>query len=319
MTTFKGLIPSLGKLIQDHSDHNSTAFKPLTSITTETMAAPERTVSLSEIAAQHLPKDKDLRAPIPAINTPVNSGDTDTSFWDLRQALAPLLPPTSTPPVFRLSCPQALISQNSPSVFKPLTSAQAEAIAEKRASTSELVEQHLSMDMDLQSLPTTLIFSEAASASPSRLGTALCLSSLPKKSRKHHSESKVRAGTPPRCPSLTSAMFYLPSLRRHSADTLHGMISAAASKQQKTQEGKIKKEGVLVLWPAQIQVVKTKTFYHVFYHPLPKFTNPDPQRPRILPFKFDAPSPDDMALERRLKPYTEKMKSYRIDRRLNQA
>lgn len=138
---FKELIPSLGELIQCHSDHNSTAFKPLTSITTETMAAPERTVYLSEIAAQHLTTDKDLRASIPVINTPVNSGGTDTSFWDLRQALVPLLPPTSTPPVFRLSCPQALISQNSPSVFKPLTSAQAEAIAENRASTSELVEQ----------------------------------------------------------------------------------------------------------------------------------------------------------------------------------
>lgn len=131
MTTFKGLIPSLGELIQGHSDHNSTAFKPLTCITTETMAAPERMVCLSEITAKHLPKDKDLRASIPVINTPVNSGGTDTSFWDLREALVPLLPPTSTPPVFRLSCPQVLISENSPSVFKPLTFAQAEAIAEK--------------------------------------------------------------------------------------------------------------------------------------------------------------------------------------------
>lgn len=181
MTTFKGLIPSLGELIQGHSYHKSTAFKPLTSITTETMAAPERMVYVSEITAQHLAKDKDLRASIPVINTPVSSGGTDTSFWDLREALVPLLPPTSTPPVFRLICPQVLISQNSPSVFKPSTFAQAEAIAEKRASTSELVEQHLSMDMDLQSLPTTPIFSETTSASPSRLGTALCLSSLAKK------------------------------------------------------------------------------------------------------------------------------------------
>lgn len=318
------------------------------------MAAPERKVSLSEIAAQHLTKDKDLRSSVPAIITPVNSGGTDTLFLglqDLSKALAPLLSPTSSPPpVFSLSSPQALISQYSPGVdadvrpkvtslkgfpslpellqdhsnhrspaFKPLTFAQPEAIAEKRMSMSELVEQHLSMDIDLQSPETTLIFSKTTSASPSSLGTALCLSSSSKRSRKHQSESKVRAGTPPRCPSLTPAMFYLPLIWGDSSDTPNGVISAAASKQQKTQERKLKKKDVLVLWPGQIEVVKTNTFYQVLYHPLPKFTNPDPQRPPIVPFKFDTPSPDDIALERRLKPYTRKKKSYRIDRRLNQV
>lgn len=85
-------------------------------------------------------------------------------------------------------------------------------------------------------------------------------------------------------------MFYLPLIWGDSSDTPNGVISAAASKQQKTQERKLKKKDVLVLWPGQIEVVK-----------------------------FDTPSPDDIALERRLKPYTRKQKSYRIDRRLNQV
>lgn len=193
-------------------------------------------------------------------------------FLDLSQALAPLLSPPSSPPVFSLSSPQALISQYSPgvdadispkvaslkgfpsllkllkdhsnhrsSVFKPLNSAQTEAMAEKRTSTSEFVEQHLSMGIDLQSLATTLIFSETTSVSPSRLGTALCLSSLPKRSRKHHSESKVRAGTPPRCPSLTPAMFYLPpylTLRRHpSWDDFCCSFQTAENTGEQAKEG----------------------------------------------------------------------------------
>lgn len=347
MTAFKGFFPSLGELFQDHLDHSSTTFKSLTSVRTETMAAPDRTASLSGIAAQHLTKDKDLTCSVPAIIRPVNSGGRDTLFLglqDLSKALAPLLSPTSSPPVFSLSSPHALISQYSPGVdadirpkvtslkgfpslpeslqdhsnhrftaYKPLTSAQPEAIADKRMS------QHLSMDIDLQRPATTLIFSETTSASPSSLGTSFCLSSSLKRSRQHQSESKVRAGTPPRCPSLTPAMFYLPPIQGDSPDTPNGAISAAVSKQQKTQERKLKKEDVLVLWPGQIEVVKTNTFYQVLYHPLPKFTNRDPQRPLIVPFKFDTPSPDDIALERRQKPYTRKKKSYCINRRLNQA
>lgn len=347
ITSFKGFL-----LIQDHLDHSATTFKDLISVRTETMAAPERTLSLSEMAAQHLTKNKELRSSIAAIITPVNSGGTDTflGLQDLSKALAPLLSPTASPSVFSLSCPQALISQNSPGVdadvrpkvtspkgfpslpellqdhshhrstaFKPLTSAQPDAITEKMLSMSELLKQHLSMDIDLQSPATTLIFSETTSASPSSLGTALCLSASPKRSRKHQSESKVRAGSPPRCPSLTPAMFHLPPIRGESSDTPNGAISAAAAKQQKTQERKLKREDVLVLWPGQIEVVLRNTFYQVLYHPLPKFTNPDPQRPPIVPFQFDTPSPDDIALERKLKPYTWKKKSYRISRRLNQT
>lgn len=338
MNTFKGFFPSLGELIQDHLDNSSTPFKPLISLRTEIMAAQERMSSLSEIAAQHFTQDKDLSSSIPAIITPENSGGTDTSFLgleDLSKALASLLSFTSSPPVCSLSSPQALISHYSPgadadipflpellqdhsnhrsTAFKPLTSAWPEGIVQKRM--SKLAE---SMDIDLQSPETTLIFSETTSASPSSVGTALCLSSSSsKRSRMHQPEFRVRAGTPPRCPSLTPAIFYLPRIWEDSSDTPNAAISAAASKQQKTQKRKLKKEDVLVLWPGQIEVVKTNTFYQVLYHQLPKFTNPDP-RPPIVPFKFDTPSPDDIALERRLKPYTRKKKSSRIKRRLNRA
>lgn len=50
-------------------------------------------------------------------------------------------------------------------------------------------------------------------------------------------------------------------------------------------------------------MVISNIFYQVLY-PLPKFQKPDPQHPLIVPFNFDMPSPDDIALERRLKPHT---------------
>lgn len=105
-----------------------------------------------------------------------------------------------------------------------------------------------SMDTDLQSPAATPICSQTTSASLSSLGTAFCLSSSPKRSNNDQSGSKVRAGTPPRCPSLTPAMFSLPPMRGDCSNTTNGAINAAAFKQQKTQERKRKKEDVLVLF-----------------------------------------------------------------------
>lgn len=77
----KDFFPSLGELMQGHLEHSAPAFKPLTSVRTETMAA---TLSLSEMAAQHLTKNKDLRSSIAAIITPLKSGGTDTLFLGLQ-------------------------------------------------------------------------------------------------------------------------------------------------------------------------------------------------------------------------------------------
>lgn len=324
LTTLKGF-PSLSVLIQGHSNPSPAAFRPLTSVKTETLAVPETTASLAEIAAHHLSKDNDLRS----FKT-VSSGGTDTLYSGLQdhsRALPPLL--SLSCPGCSLRSPQATISQQLPginvdvppelfqdhsnsssSVIKPLTSVKATTVVENMASLSELVE-HLSMDTDLQperdeSLANSLIFSETTEVLPSSLGTALSLSSSTKGSR------KVRTETPPRCPTLTPAIFYLPPIRGESSDASDG---AAVSGQQKKHNMKLKKEDFLVLWPGQIEVVKTNTFYHVLYHPLPKFQNADPQRPPIVPFQFDTPSPDDIALEKGLKPHNWKTSS-RISRRL---
>lgn len=158
-TTLKGF-PSLSKLIQGNSNHGSTALSPLTSVKTETLAVPETTVSLAEIAAQHLSKDKDLRS----FKT-VSSG----GLLDLSRALPPLLSPSHLG--FNLTSLQATISHQPPganidvppelfqdhsnpnsSVIKALTCAKATTVVESIVSFSELIE-HLSMDTDL-----TLIF-----------------------------------------------------------------------------------------------------------------------------------------------------------------
>lgn len=323
LTTLKGF-PSLSELIQGHLNHSPCAFRPLTSVKTETLAVPETTASLAEIAAQHLSKENDLRSFKTA-----NSGGTDTLYLglqDLSSALPPLL--SLSRPECSLSSPQATISQHPPGVnvdappelfqdhsnscssgIEPQASVKATTVVENMASLSELVE-HLSMNTDHQSesdesLANSLIFSETTEVSPSSLGTALSLSSSSKGSR------KVTAETPPRCPTLTPAVFYLPPIRGESSDASDG---AAVSGQQKKHEMELKKEDFLVLWPGQIEVVKTNTFYRVLYHPLPKFQKADPQRPPIVPFKFDTPSPDDIALEKRLKPHNWKTSS-RISRR----
>lgn len=159
--------------IQGHSNYSPKAFSPLTSVKTETLAVPETTVSLAEIAAQHLSKDNDLRS----FKT-VHSGGTDTLYLGLQDqssVLFSLLPPSH--PECSLSSPQATISQQPPgvnvdvppelfqdhsnsrsSVIKPLTSV-------NMVSLSEVVE-HLSMDTDLRSesdenLANSPIFSEA--------------------------------------------------------------------------------------------------------------------------------------------------------------
>lgn len=323
LTTLKGF-PSLSELIQGHSIHTK-AFSPLTSVKRETLAVPETTVSLAEIAAQHLRKENDLGS----FKT-TNSGGTDTLYLGLQDhssALPSLL--SLSHPECSLSSPQATISQqphgvkvdvppelfqdhsnSSSSVIKPLTSVKSTTVVENMSSLCELVE-HLSMDTDLESesdesLANGLIFSETIKVSPSSLGTALFLSSSSKGSR------KVRAETPPRCPTLTPAIFYLPPIRGESSDAHDG---AAVSGQQKKHEMELKEEDVLVLWPGQIEVVKTNTFYRVLYHPLPKFQKADPQRPPIVPFKFDTSSPDDIALEKALKPHNWKTSSL-ISRRL---
>lgn len=317
--------PSLSESIQGHSNHSPTALSPLTSVKTETLAVPETMVSLAEIAAQHLGKNNNLRS----FKT-VSSGGTDTLYLGLQDhsnALSPHLSPSR--PECSLTSPQATISQQpsgvnvddppelfqdhsnfTSSVIKPLTSVKATTVAEHMASLSELID-HLSMGTDLlsesdKSLVNSLIFSETIKVSPSSLGTALSLSSSSKGSR------KVRAGTPPRCGTLTPAFFYLPPIRGESSNASD---SAAVSGLQKKHEMELKKEDVLVLWPGQIEVVKTNTFYQVLYHPLPKFQKADPQRPPIVPFKFDTPSPDDIALEKGLKPFNRRTSS-RISCRL---
>lgn len=353
VTSLKRL-PSLAELIQDRSKMNNAAtFNPLTSVKTET----GRRLSLSEYAAHHISKDSSSRPEIITSENSGGTYDSFLELQDLRRALPPFLSPTSTPPGFSLHCPQATISQRSsglnadvhPKVsslkgflslgellqdnsghsstgFNPLTFAKTDTITESMLSlclthphcSTEPVEQHRSMDIDLQSESNespanTQTVSATTSASPSSLGAALCLPSLPRRSRKHQSKPGIRAEPPPRCPTLTPAMFYLPPIRGDSSDTSNG---APAAKQQEQQERALKNEDVLVLWPGQIEVVKTNTFYQVLYHPLPKFKKADPQRPPIVPFKFDTPSPDDIALARRMTPYTREEKPHRANRRL---
>lgn len=75
------------------------------------MVAPERTVSLSTLAAQHLSRGKDLGCSPPA--------STDTWFLGLPQssrALPLLVPSTPSASGFCFSCPQAAVIQHSTGV-----------------------------------------------------------------------------------------------------------------------------------------------------------------------------------------------------------